>query len=52
LLVNGNQYFVTGATPAQGTGPFLRQRTLVCFGDAGDPITIQLNDGPGDFDDV
>jgi hypothetical protein len=31
LLVNGNQYFVTDATPAQGTGPFLRQRTLVCL---------------------
>ena len=35
LLVNGNQYFVTGATPAQGTGPFLRQRTLVLLWQCG-----------------
>jgi hypothetical protein len=52
LLVSGNQYLATGVTPAQGNWSVFTATYTGLAGDAGDPITIQLNDGQADFDNV
>jgi hypothetical protein len=54
LLVNGNQYAATGATPVQGNWSTFTATYTGLPADVGDPITIQLN-SPGtqaDFDNV
>jgi hypothetical protein len=54
LLVNGNQYFATGAAPAQGNFSNFTATYTGLAADAGDSITIQLNTPgeQGDFDNV
>jgi hypothetical protein len=55
LLINGNQYFATGAENLGGFATYTATYTGLAA-DAGDPITIQLSDpsftGQGDFDNV
>jgi len=55
LLINGNQYFATGAETLGGFATYMATYTGLAA-DAGDPITIQLSDpsfpGQGDFDNV
>jgi len=54
LLVNGNQYFSTDATPVQGNFSNFTATYTGLAADVGDSITIQLNTPgqQGDFDNV
>jgi hypothetical protein len=54
LLVNGTQYFATGAIPVQGNWSDFTATYTGLAADVGDPITIELNSSgtQADFDEV